>query len=105
LDTDKSDILIRAITWLLCTSSAVEALSISYEQIAPLNQDPFNNPNYTLYHTLYGMKGRQEFMEKVRQLCSHKDLEIAGKASRLLEILAKIVPMRESMYSLDRILL
>lgn len=82
----------------------MEALSISYEQIAPLNQDPFNNPNYTLYHALYGVKGRQEFMEKVRQLCTHKDPEISSKSMRLLEILAKISPMRESMYSLDRIL-
>ncbi|KAI6175295.1 hypothetical protein M3Y97_00673000 [Aphelenchoides bicaudatus] len=105
LDTDKIDVLIRAITWLLCTSSAVEALSITFDQIAPLNQDPFNNPNYTLYYTLYGVKGRSEFMEKVRQLCRHKDPEVSRKAETLLEVLAKISPMRESMYSLDRILI
>lgn len=48
--------------------------------------------------------GRAEFIEKVRQLCRHKDPEVAKKSETLLEVLAKISPMRESMYSLNRIL-
>lgn len=56
LDTDKPEILLRAITWLLCMSSAVHALSLTYEVIAPLNQDPFANPNYTIYFSIYAPK-------------------------------------------------
>ncbi|KAI6238202.1 hypothetical protein M3Y99_00718900 [Aphelenchoides fujianensis] len=105
LDADKADVLLRAVTWLLCMSSAVEALNITYDQIAPLNQDPFGNPNYTLYHTLYGYRGKAELGDKCRQLAvEHKNPEVASKAARLLEVLSKISPMRESLYNLDRIL-
>ncbi|KAH7700139.1 Protein Y67A10A.7, partial [Aphelenchoides avenae] len=64
LDTDKTEVLLRAVTWFLCMSSAVEALGITYEQIAPLNQDPFGNPNYSLFSGLYGMKGKAELEAK-----------------------------------------
>ncbi|CAD5218085.1 unnamed protein product [Bursaphelenchus okinawaensis] len=104
LDADKTEVLLRAITWLLCMSTAVEALSIMYEQIAPLNQDPFGNANYTLYHTLYGFKGKRELCDRCRHLMENKQAEIAEKSTRLLRTLGKIQPMRESMYSLDKML-
>jgi len=103
-DTDKEDVLMRAITWILCMSSAVEALSIHYDQITPLNQDPFRNSNYTLYHSLYGTKGKAELENKIRELTESKNLEIASKSQRLLEILRQIAPMRTSCASLNRLI-
>lgn len=103
LDTDKQDVLMRAVTWLLCMSSAVDALSITYDQIAPLNRDPFGNPNYTLYHTLYGMKGKAEMEQKALQLIETKNIEISNKSKRLYEILRQITPMRSSCASLNRL--
>lgn len=103
-DTDKEDVLMRAITWLLCMSSAVEALGIHYDQIAPLNNDPFKNTNYTLYHSLYGTKGKAELENKIKELIQHKNPEISNKGSRLLETLRNIAPMRTSCASLNRLL-
>lgn len=37
LDTDREEVLIRAITWILCTTSAVDALHLTYDRIAPHN--------------------------------------------------------------------
>jgi hypothetical protein len=104
LDTDKTDVLLRAITWFLCMSSAVQALSITYEQIAPLNMDPFGNPNYTLYHALYGMKGKAELEAKTRELSQFKNnIDISVKSERLLETLRNITPMRTSCASLNHL--
>lgn len=85
-------------------SSAVEALSIHYDQIAPLNQDPFGNSNYTLYHSLYGLKGKAELENKMRDLEISKNVEIANKSQKLLEILRQIAPMRTSCASLNRLI-
>jgi hypothetical protein len=103
LDADKDDVLLRAITWLLCMSCAVEALNIDYSQIAPLNQDPFGNANFTLYHSLYGMKNKPELEQKIRELCESKNAEISNKCKRLLDILRQIAPMRTSSASLNRL--
>uniref|UniRef100_A0A7E4WA61 Arm_2 domain-containing protein n=1 Tax=Panagrellus redivivus TaxID=6233 RepID=A0A7E4WA61_PANRE len=103
LDTDKEDVLLRAVTWLLCMSCAVETLGIDYNQIAPLNQDPFGNTNFTLYHALYGMKGKPELENKIRELTECKNAEIANKSVRLLDILRQITPMRTSSASLSRL--
>lgn len=84
-------------------SSAVEALGITYEQIAPLNRDPFGNPNYTLYHSLYGMKGKAELEAKVRDLCQSTNLDVETKSRRLIETLRNIAPMRTSCVSLNRL--
>uniref|UniRef100_A0A1I7ZXR1 Arm_2 domain-containing protein n=1 Tax=Steinernema glaseri TaxID=37863 RepID=A0A1I7ZXR1_9BILA len=103
LDTDKNDVLLRAVTWILCASCAVEALGISYEQIAPLNQDPFGNPNYTVYHTLYGMKGKSNLEKRINELTNYPDPEISSKSKRLLDILRAITPFRPSVSSLNRL--
>uniref|UniRef100_A0A0N4U3N3 Arm_2 domain-containing protein n=1 Tax=Dracunculus medinensis TaxID=318479 RepID=A0A0N4U3N3_DRAME len=82
-------IVLRGVTWLLCLSSAVDALSITYDLIAPLNQDPFANPNYTIYFTIYALKGRKELEKRLLELSRRKD-EAATKSNCLLEILARI---------------
>jgi len=103
LDTDKNDVLLRAVTWILCTSCAVEALGISYEQIAPMNQDPFGNPNYTVYHTFYGMKGKANLEKRINELTNYPDPEISSKSKRLIDILRAITPFRPSVSSLNRL--
>lgn len=90
LDTDREEVLLRAITWLLCTSSAVDALHLTYDKIACHNQDPFRNPAHTLYHTIYGPKGREELEERARELTKHPNADVCNKAMRLLEILKSI---------------
>lgn len=85
-------------------SCAVEALNIDYSQIAPLNQDPFGNANFTLYHSLYGMKNKPELEQKIRELCESKNAEISNKSKRLLDILRQIAPMRTSSASLNRLI-
>ncbi|WKY03548.1 hypothetical protein Q1695_004924 [Nippostrongylus brasiliensis] len=92
LDTDREEVLLRAVTWLLCTSSAVEALHLTYDKIACHNQDPFRNPSHTLYHSIYGPKGRQELEERARELAHHSNPDVCNKATRLLEILKNIPP-------------
>ncbi|VDL71230.1 unnamed protein product [Nippostrongylus brasiliensis] len=90
LDTDREEVLLRAVTWLLCTSSAVEALHLTYDKIACHNQDPFRNPSHTLYHSIYGPKGRQELEERARELAHHSNPDVCNKATRLLEILKNV---------------
>uniref|UniRef100_A0A0R3S1K3 Arm_2 domain-containing protein n=1 Tax=Elaeophora elaphi TaxID=1147741 RepID=A0A0R3S1K3_9BILA len=102
LDTDKPEILLRAITWLLCMSSAVHALSLTYEVIAPLNQDPFANPNYTIYFSIYAPKGRQELIKRLNSIAMGND-ETALKAKRLLETLGKIPEARSLLSNLNRL--
>ncbi|VDK81958.1 unnamed protein product [Litomosoides sigmodontis] len=102
LDTDKSEILLRAVTWLLCMSSAVHALSLTYEVIAPLNQDPFANPNYTIYFSIYAPKGRQELIKRLNGIAVGND-ETAMKAKTLLEILGKIPEARSLLSNLNRL--
>nr|CDJ89034.1 Hypothetical protein CBG21629 [Haemonchus contortus] len=92
LDTDREEVLLRAITWLLCTSSAVDALHLTYDKIACHNQDPFRNPAHTLYHSIYGPKSREELEERARELTQHSNPDVCNKASRLLEILKNIPP-------------
>lgn len=102
LDTDKPEILLRAVTWLLCMTSAVQALSVTYDVIAPLNQDPFANPNYTVYFSIYAPKGKQELMKRLNELAMGTE-EAAGKAKRLLETLEKIPEARSLLSNLNRL--
>uniref|UniRef100_A0A1I7XR51 Arm_2 domain-containing protein n=1 Tax=Heterorhabditis bacteriophora TaxID=37862 RepID=A0A1I7XR51_HETBA len=90
LDTDREEVLLRAITWLLCTSSAVDALHLSYDRISCHNQDPFHNPAHTLYYSIYGPKGREELEGRAKELAEHKNGDISTKAVRLLEILKNV---------------
>ncbi|KAL6740050.1 hypothetical protein Aduo_013438 [Ancylostoma duodenale] len=92
LDTDREEVLLRAITWLLCTSSAVDALHLTYDRIACHNQDPFRNPAHTLYHSIYGPKSREELEQRARELTLHTNADVENKATRLLEILKNIPP-------------
>ncbi|EYC29514.1 hypothetical protein Y032_0006g3013 [Ancylostoma ceylanicum] len=92
LDTDREEVLLRAITWLLCTSSAVDALHLTYDRIACHNQDPFRNPAHTLYHSIYGPKSREELEQRARELTLHTNADVVNKATRLLEILKNIPP-------------
>ncbi|VBB33280.1 unnamed protein product, partial [Acanthocheilonema viteae] len=102
LDTDKPEVLLRAVTWLLCMSSAVHALSLTYEVIAPLNQDPFANPNYTIYFSIYAPKGRQELIKRLNNIAVGND-ETALKAKTLLETLGKIPEARSLLSNLNRL--
>ncbi|VDK57955.1 unnamed protein product, partial [Cylicostephanus goldi] len=104
LDTDREEVLLRAITWLLCTSSAVDALHLTYDRIAchnqpfdalPLSlstQDPFRNPAHTLYYSIYGPKSREELEQRANELTNHANPDVVNKAMRLLEILKNIPP-------------
>jgi len=87
MDCENNEILLRFITWLLCMTSAVEALSIGYERIAQLNHDPFGNPCYSLFHCLYGASGKAELLSKTQLLLEHDNMEIANKSRRLFELL------------------
>uniref|UniRef100_A0A183CWV2 Arm_2 domain-containing protein n=1 Tax=Gongylonema pulchrum TaxID=637853 RepID=A0A183CWV2_9BILA len=102
LDTDKPEILLRAVTWLLCMSTAVQALSVTYEVIAPLNQDPFANPNYTVYFSIYAPKGKRELVKRLNEIATGAD-EAARKAKQLLETLAKIPDARSLLSNLNRL--
>uniref|UniRef100_A0A0N5BJR3 Arm_2 domain-containing protein n=1 Tax=Strongyloides papillosus TaxID=174720 RepID=A0A0N5BJR3_STREA len=104
LDTDKIEYLVRAITWLLCLSTAVETLQISYEQISHLNQDPFHNSSFTIYNTLYGAKGKAELLEKMSHLSNHKNVDVSSKAKRLYETLRLIPTYFSSSFSLKGLL-
>ncbi|CAI4221104.1 unnamed protein product [Auanema sp. JU1783] len=90
LDSDRDEILLRGVTWLLCTSSAVEALNITYDTIASHNQDPFSSPTQTLFYSIFGAKGREEMITRAIELRSHNQKDIAQKSQRLLEIVSKI---------------
>ncbi|KAE9421879.1 hypothetical protein Angca_005574 [Angiostrongylus cantonensis] len=92
LDTDREEVLLRVVTWLLCTSSAVDALNLTYDRIACHNQDPFRNPTHTLYHSIYGPQARKELEQRAQELSVHRNINIANKATRLLETL-KHIPM------------
>uniref|UniRef100_A0A8R1HIF8 Arm_2 domain-containing protein n=1 Tax=Caenorhabditis japonica TaxID=281687 RepID=A0A8R1HIF8_CAEJA len=92
LDTDREEVLIRAITWILCTTSAVDALHLTYDRIAPHNLDPFHNPFHTLYYSLYGPKGREELEVQTKELTNHSNKDVASKSTRLLETLTNIPP-------------
>ncbi|GMS95555.1 hypothetical protein PENTCL1PPCAC_17730 [Pristionchus entomophagus] len=90
LDTDKAEILIRAITWILCMSSAVDALHITYDKLCPFIIDPFGNPSHTLYHAIFGYRARNELEKRVELLVKHPQPDISRKCVRLLEILCQI---------------
>ncbi|VDN01273.1 unnamed protein product [Thelazia callipaeda] len=102
LDSDKPEILLRAVTWLLCMSSAVQALSVTYEVIAPLNQDPFANPNYTVYFSIYAPKARQELVKRLIEIAAGND-ETAVKANHLIEILTEIPKTRSLLSNLNKL--
>ncbi|PIO64063.1 hypothetical protein TELCIR_14320, partial [Teladorsagia circumcincta] len=44
-------------------------------------QDPFRNPAHTLYHSIYGPKGREELEERARELTHHPNADVCNKAS------------------------
>lgn len=90
LDTDKAEILIRAITWILCMSSAVDALHITYEKLSPFIIDPFGNPSHTMFHAIFGHRARNELEKRVELLVKHPQPDISKKSVRLLEILSQI---------------
>ncbi|KHN75449.1 hypothetical protein Tcan_18338 [Toxocara canis] len=83
-------------------SSAVEALSISYDIIAPLNKDPFANPHYTVYFAVYANKGRTELEKRLLEMSSGEG-ELAAKSKRLLETLSRIPEARSSVSHLNRL--
>ncbi|KAF8374289.1 hypothetical protein PRIPAC_80718 [Pristionchus pacificus] len=89
LDTDKTEILIRAITWILCMSSAVDALHITYDKLGPFIIDPFGNPSHTLFHAIFGYRARNELEKRVELLVKHPQPDISKKCLRLLEILSQ----------------
>ena len=90
LDCDRDEVLLRVLTWLLCLSSAVHALGITYDVIAPHNMDPFHNPSHTLFYSIYGPQGRAEMESRVEELRNSSNLEISTKSERLLETLKKV---------------
>ena len=92
LDCDRDEVLLRVLTWLLCLSSAVHALGITYDVIAPHNMDPFHNPSHTLFYSIYGPQGRAEMESRVEELRNSSNLEISTKSERLLETLKKVSP-------------
>uniref|UniRef100_A0A0M3IG15 Arm_2 domain-containing protein n=1 Tax=Ascaris lumbricoides TaxID=6252 RepID=A0A0M3IG15_ASCLU len=102
LDSDKPEVVLRTVIWLLCMSSAVEALCISYDLIAPLNKDPFANPHYTVYFAIYAAKGRKELEKRLTELSSGEG-ELATKSKRLLETLARIPEARSCVSHLNRL--
>ncbi|VDK54838.1 unnamed protein product [Anisakis simplex] len=102
LDSDKPEVVLRSVIWILCMSSAVEVLSISYDVIAPFNADPFANPHYTIYFAIYGAKGRRELEKRLREMCSG-DGELATKSKRLLDILSRIPEARSCVSHLNRL--
>ncbi|PIO61937.1 hypothetical protein TELCIR_16524, partial [Teladorsagia circumcincta] len=52
-------------------------------------KDPFRNPAHTLYHSIYGPKGREELEERARELTHHPNADVCNKASRWLRHLFK----------------
>ncbi|KAJ1361377.1 hypothetical protein KIN20_020608 [Parelaphostrongylus tenuis] len=68
LDTDREEVLLRVVTWLLCTSSAVDALNLTYDRIACHIQDPNRSPVDTLYHSIYGPQARNELEQRTQEL-------------------------------------
>ncbi|CAJ0928599.1 unnamed protein product, partial [Mesorhabditis belari] len=103
LDTDKDEILVRAVTWLLCTTSAVEALGMTIETISPHIKDPFHNPSHTLYYCIFGPKPREELVNRAQQLCAHQNKEIASKSRRLLETLKGVPQFPTPIQPLNRL--
>ncbi|CAI5448648.1 unnamed protein product [Caenorhabditis angaria] len=103
LDTDREEVLTRAVTWILCTTSAVDALHLTYDRISQHNLDPFHNPSHTLYFSLYGPKGRDELEIQTRQLAAHQNPDIAKKAIRLLETLVNVPPFLAAGSHLNRL--
>ncbi|CAL2039147.1 unnamed protein product [Caenorhabditis brenneri] len=100
LDTDREEVLIRAVTWILCTTSAVDALNLTYDRISEHNLlsgyilrrsdevvDPFRNPSHTLYYSIYGPKGREELETQAKHLTNHSNKDVA----RLLKTLANVI--------------
>ncbi|EGT57382.1 hypothetical protein CAEBREN_32855 [Caenorhabditis brenneri] len=90
LDTDRDEVLIRAVTWILCTTSAVGALNLTYDRISEHNSDPFHNPSHTLYYSIYGPKGREELETQAKHLTNHSNKNVASKSARLLKTLANV---------------
>ncbi|KAF1756552.1 hypothetical protein GCK72_013005 [Caenorhabditis remanei] len=103
LDTDKEEVLIRAVTWILCTTSAVDALNLTYDRIAEHNLDPFHNPSHTLFFSIYGPKGREELELQARHLTNHSNKDVASKSVRLLETLANVPPFPMAGNHLNRL--
>ncbi|CAD6195470.1 unnamed protein product [Caenorhabditis auriculariae] len=90
LDTDREEVLLRAVTWLLCTSSAVDELHLTYDRVAQHNQDPFHNPAHTLYYSIFGLKNREELETQAKFLAQHSNKDIASKSLRLVDTLKNI---------------
>ncbi|CAB3405982.1 unnamed protein product [Caenorhabditis bovis] len=103
LDTDREEVLLRAITWISCMTCAVDALHLTYDRIAQHNMDPFHNPSHTLYFSLYGPKAREELEAQARHLASHTNKDIASKANRLLENLKNVPPFLAAGSHLNRL--
>ncbi|EGT57392.1 hypothetical protein CAEBREN_32856 [Caenorhabditis brenneri] len=82
LETDREEVLIRAVTWISCTTSAVDALNLTYDRISEHNLDPFHNPSHTLYYSIY---------------------DVASKSARLLESLANVPPFPTAGSHLNRL--
>ncbi|CAJ0572053.1 unnamed protein product, partial [Mesorhabditis spiculigera] len=103
LDTDKDEILVRAVTWLLCTTTAVEALGISINALTPLIKDPFHNPHHTLFYCIYGPKAREELTKRCIEMYNHPNKEIGIKCRRLIETLKAVPPFPTPIAQLDRL--
>ncbi|CAL2039148.1 unnamed protein product [Caenorhabditis brenneri] len=103
LDTDREEVLIRAVTWILCTTSAVDALNLTYDRISEHNLDPFHNPSHTLYYSIYGPKGREELETQAKHLTNHSNKDVASKSARLLETLANVPPFPTAGSHLNRL--
>ncbi|CAL2039143.1 unnamed protein product [Caenorhabditis brenneri] len=103
LDTDREEVLIRAVTWILCTTSAVDALNLTYDRISEHNLDPFHNPSHTLYYSIYGPKGREELETQAKHLTNHSNKDVASKSTRLLETLANVPPFPTAGSHLNRL--
>jgi hypothetical protein len=85
------DILLRSVTLVLCLCSAVEALSISYADIRPLNVDPFGSELQTVYFALFGPVGSADLLRRLGPLRYHENAEIADKSARVARLLRSIV--------------
>ena len=88
MDTSQSvDILLRSVTLVLCLCSAVEALSITYADIRPLNTDPFGSELQTVYFALFGPVGSADLQRRLGPLRYHENSEIADKSTRIARLL------------------
>ncbi|MFH4978612.1 hypothetical protein AB6A40_005321 [Gnathostoma spinigerum] len=102
LDTDKIDALQRAVTWMLCLTSATEALVITSDMIENLIKDSKIDFPSTVYHSLYGTKGKKELENRAYEISLRTD-EIGMKARQLSDSLTRIPKCYQSVSSLNRL--